>query len=318
MAWARAGLKNVLGGYPMWILFVLMYVCAAAFLPELGSPVNFQNIIVQGTVVAILSLGMTFVMLVGEIDLSIVSIAGFAPLMGVLSFRLGVPLVAAFVLSMLVGAGVGLYNGLMMEKVGIPSLVQTVATWWILSGIILVITEGETKQCPPEWNWLGNAYIGPVRVLLIFFVLFVIIVWSFSKNTKTGLRLYLTGGNENSARAAGIPTTRIRILAFILSGVIGAVAGYTLSARLGAISSRFGTEWLMPAIAAPVISGVSLTGGRGNLINVVAGAFIVQLIVTIIRVAGIGGYYYELTQGLLVFVAILIDTLRRRMMGIKE
>lgn len=304
----------------MWILFLLMYICAGALMPELLTPVNFQNTVVQGTVIGILSIGMTFVMLIGEIDLSIVSLAAFAPLMGVLSIQiLGFPVVAALVLTVVVGAGVGLLNGLVIEKVRIPSLVQTLATWWILAGVILVVTEGATKGgFPSEWNWLGSAYIGPIRAVLIFFVVFVIIAWYFSKNTKTGLRLYITGGNENSARAAGIPTTRIRILAFVLSGLIAAVAGYTLSARLAAISPRFGTEWLMPAIAAPVISGVSLTGGRGNIINVVAGAYIIQLIVQVIRMAGIGGYYSELTQGLLVFVAILIDTLRRRMMGIQE
>ena len=304
----------------MWILLVFMYICAGFFIPRLFDAINIQNIMVQGTIVGILSLGMTFVMLIGEIDLSIVYIMGFSPLVGLLSMRiLGFPFIAALLLTLLVGAGIGLYNGLMIEKVGIPSLVQTLSTWWVLSGIILVITEGESQLVSsPEWIWIGNAYIGPVRALLIFFAIFVIILWFFAKNTKTGLRLYLTGGNKNSAQAAGIPTSRIRILAFVLSGAIAAVAGYTLAARLGGISAKFGTEWFMPAIAAPVISGVSLTGGRGNLLNVVGAAFLIQLIVTIIRFTpAISGFYYELSQGVLVFVAILIDVLRRRMMGIK-
>jgi len=303
----------------MWILLVVMYVCAGVFIPTLFDPVNFQNIIVQGTVIGILSLGMTFVMLIGEIDLSVVSLLGFAPLVGVLSMQLGFPFVAAPLLTILTGAGVGLMNGFLIEKVGIPSLVQTLSTMLLLFGVILVVTEGETQAVlSPEWRWLGNAYIGPVRVLLIFFILLVIVVWFFVKNMKTGLRLYLTGGNENSARAAGIPTARIRILAFVLCGVLAAVAGYTLAARLGGVSAKFGTEWLAFALAAPVISGVSLTGGRGNLLNVIGGAFIVQLIVIIIRLGGLGGFYYELSQGVLVFVAVLIETLRKRMMGIKK
>jgi len=120
----------------MWILLVVMYICAGVFVPTLFDPVNFQNVIVQGTVIGILSLGMTFVMLIGEIDLSIVYIMGFSPLAGLLSMRiLGFPFIAAPLLTLLVGAGIGLYNGLMIEKVGIPSLVQTLSTCGFYQGL---------------------------------------------------------------------------------------------------------------------------------------------------------------------------------------
>lgn len=319
MVQAKALVKRIFGEYSMWILFAAMYLCAGFLIPTLLSIENFQNVMIQGTVIGILSVAMTFAFLIGEVDLSVVAIAGFAPLMGLFAMNLfGLPAIAAFILTLLVGAGVGFYNGFMMEKLGIPSLVQTVVTWWILSGIVLVLTEGETKAVLSlEWRWVGNGFIGPIRAILVFFAIFVVIVWLFARHTKTGLRIYLTGGNRNSAQAAGIPTTRIRILAFMLSGLISAFAGYTLAARLGGISARFGTEWLALALAAPVISGVSLTGGRGNIINVVGGAFIVMVIVTIIRLAGIGGFYYDLSQGLLVFFAMFIDVVRRRIMGIK-
>jgi simple sugar transport system permease protein/ribose transport system permease protein len=319
MVQVRAIVKKIFGEYSMWILFAVMYLCAGFFIPTLLSTENFQNVLIQGTVIGILSIAMAFAFLIGEVDLSVVAVAGFAPLMGLFAMNLfGIPAIAAFILTLLVGAGVGFYNGFMMEKLGVPSLVQTVVTWWILSGIVLVLTEGETKAVlSSEWRWVGNGFIGPVRALLVFFVLFVIIMWVFARHTKTGLRIYLTGGNRTSAQAAGIPTSKIRILAFVLSGTISAFAGYTLAARLGGISARFGTEWLALALAAPVISGVSLTGGRGNLINVVGGAFIVMIIVTIIRLAGIGGFYYDLSQGLLVFFAMLIDIARRKVMGIK-
>jgi simple sugar transport system permease protein/ribose transport system permease protein len=317
---ASVVLKNIFGEYSMWILLVVMYIVAGVFIPTLFEPVNFQNIIVQGTIIGILSIGMTFVMLVGEIDLSVVGILGFAPLVGLFALQAGLPFIVALLLTILAGVGVGLFNGLLIEKVGIPSLVQTLATWLMLGGVILVLTEGETQAVlSQEWRWLGNAYIGPVRVLLVFFVLLVIGVWFFVKNTKTGIRLYLTGGNENSARAAGIPTARIRILAFVLCGVLAAIAGYCNAARIGGVSARLETGWLGLALAAPVISGVSLTGGRGNLINVVGGAFIIQLIVNIIRLTpALGQFYYELSQGVLVFVAVLIEVLRKRMMGIKK
>ena len=315
---ARAVLKTAFREYSMWILLVVMYIIAGIFIPRLFVLENVQNVIVQGTILGILSIGMAFSFLIGETDLSVVATMGFAPLMGLFAIQAGLPFLAASVLTVLVGAGVGLMNGVLIEKVGIPSLVQTVATWWILAGVVMLLCEGVPKAVlSDEWRALGNEYIGPIRVLLIFFIVLVIVVWFFIKNTKTGLRLYLTGGNKNSARAAGIPTAKIRILAFVLCGALAAIAGYALAAKQGSVSANLETQLLPLALAAPVISGVSLTGGRANLINVVGGAFMLQLIINIIRLAGLGGFYYNLSQGVLIFFAILIEVLRRRMMGIK-
>ena len=129
----------------MWILLVVMYIIAGIFIPRLFNPENVQNIIVQGTILGILSIGMAFSFLIGEVDLSVVATMGFAPLMGLFAIQAGLPFIVAPLLTVLVGAGVGLMNGVLIEKVGIPSLVQTVATWWILAGGILVLTEGVPK-----------------------------------------------------------------------------------------------------------------------------------------------------------------------------
>lgn len=130
----------------------------------------------------------------------------------------------------------------------------------------------------------------------------------------TGRRLYLVGGNREACSAMGIPVNRIRIISFMISGLFAALAGYVSSSRMSFVSASFAVEWLMPAIAAPVIAGVSLTG-RGNFVNVIAGAYLVQLIVMVVRAGGVSGYFTEFVQGLLVFVAILINTGRQRVIG---
>jgi ribose/xylose/arabinose/galactoside ABC-type transport system permease subunit len=204
----------------------------------------------------------------------------------------------------------------MITKLRIPSLVQTVAMWWMLGGIVLIITRGEAKAgLPDTWMLLGRVFIGPIPLLVPFFIIVVIVAIIFARRTVTGRRLYLVGGDWEACSAMGIPVNRIRIISFMISGFFGALAGYVLSARMGFVSARFAVEWLMPAIAAPVIAGVSLTGGRGNLINVIAGAYLVQLIVMVIRAGGVGGYFTEFVQGVLVFIAILVNTLRRRVTG---
>jgi simple sugar transport system permease protein/ribose transport system permease protein len=294
--------------YYTWFLFIGIYLVAGIFIPTLFTSATFSNVLVQGITVCLLSFGMTFVMLVGEIDLSIISVAAFAPMMGILLWEMGIPALVAILVTLLIGCVIGFFNGLMITKLKIPSLVQTVAMWWMLVGVVLII--------PYAWMLLGKVFIGPIPLLVPFFIVVVIVAIILARRTVTGRRLYLVGGNREACSAMGIPVDKIRIISFIISGFFAALAGYILSARMGFVSSQFAIEWLMPAIAAPVIAGVSLTGGRGNLINVIAGAYLVQLIVMIVRTGGVSGYYTGFVQGLLVFVAILINTARRRATGL--
>jgi ribose/xylose/arabinose/galactoside ABC-type transport system permease subunit len=245
-----------------------------------------------------------------------VAVAAFSTMAGILSWEIGFPVPVAILLTLLIGCGIGFFNGVMITKLRIPSLVQTVAMWWMLEGIILIVTRGVAKAgLPDAWMLLGRVFLGPIPLVVLFFIVVVFIAILFARRTVTGRRLYLVGGNREACSAMGIPVNRIRIISFMISGLFGALAGYVSSSRMGFVSSSFAVEWLMPAIAAPVIAGVSLTGGRGNFINVIAGAYLVQMIVMVVRAGGVGGYFTEFVQGLLVFVAILINTGRQRVTG---
>jgi simple sugar transport system permease protein/ribose transport system permease protein len=302
--------------YYTWFLFIAIYLITGIFVPSIFKSAMVSNVLVQGTTICLLSIGMTFVMLVGEIDLSIVAVASFSPMLGILSCGIGFPVVAAILLTLVIGAAVGLLNGLMITKLRIPSLVQTVAMWWVLEGFVLIITLGQAKAgLPAAWMFLGTKFVGPIPLLVVFFIFIAFIAIVFARRTVTGRRLYLVGGNTGACNAMGIPVDRVRIISFMISGAFAALAGYTLSARMGFVSPRFAVEWLMPAIAAPVIAGVSLTGGRGNILNVIAGAYLVQLIVLVVRAGGVSGYFTEFVQGLLVFVAILVNAGRQRIVG---
>ncbi|MEM2912474.1 MAG: ABC transporter permease [Candidatus Bathyarchaeia archaeon] len=297
----------------------MVYLCLCIAIPGLADPTMVHILFTQGTVVGCLSIGMAFVILLGQIDLSMVAVMGFSPLIGVYAIEiLGAPFYVGIIFTLLTGAGIGLFNGLMVEKLKIPAIIQTLVSWWIFWGLLLVLTGGISKSvASPEWSWVGNASIGPIRVIVIVFLSLVAIVYFFTKYTVYGLRFYQTGGNRNAAQSAGINTGRIMICGFIISGTIAALAGYLLSSRLALVSPRFGEEWFMPSIAAPVIAGFTLTGGRGNFINIVAGAFLVQLIVIAVRVSGLGGWWEQLTQGFLIFFAVIVDVFRKRLMGLE-
>ena len=307
------GVRTILVEYYTWLLFIAIYLVMGIFVPTIFRSAILLNVLVQGTTVCLLSIGMTFVMLVGEIDLSIVAAAAFAPMAGIISWELGFPIPLAILLTLSIGGVIGFLNGLIITKLKIPSLVQTVAMWWMLEGIVLIVTRGVAKAgLPAAWMLLGRVFLGPIPLLVFFFFVVVLIAILFARRTVTGRRLYLVGGNREACSAMGIPVSKIRIISFVISGLFGALAGYVSSSRMGFVSSSFAVEWLMPAIAAPVIAGVSLTGGRGNFINVIAGAYLVQLIVMVVRAGGVSGYFTEFVQGLLVFVAILVNAGRQR------
>jgi simple sugar transport system permease protein len=302
--------------YYTWFLFVGIYLVMGIFVPTIFTSAILLNVLVQGTTVCLLSIGMTFAMLVGEIDLSMVAVAAFSPMAGIILWEIGFPVPVAILLTFLIGCGIGFCNGMMITKLKIPSLVQTVAMWWMLEGIVLIVTRGVAKAGLPDmWMLLGRVFVGPIQLLVFFFLLVIIIAILFARRTVTGRRLYLVGGNREACRAMGIPVNRIRIISFMISGLFAALAGYVSSSRMGFVSAKFAVEWLMPAIAAPVIAGVSLTGGRGNFLNVIAGAYLVQLIVMVVRAGGVSGYFTEFVQGLLVFIAILINTGKQRVTG---
>lgn len=308
--------KNYVIKYPTWPLLIGCYLAFSAVFPILLTPESIWNIIVQGSTIVLLSLGMTFVMLTGNIDLSVASTAAFAALVGLFCIKdLHLPGYVAILIVCVVSAFIGLLNGLLVTKMRIPSLVATLCTWWMLAGIVLLWTEGRSFTGYDDyWTIIGMGTIGPIRVLLIFIIITIIIAVLISKRTVTGLRMYLVGGNPIAASNMGISLSKTVIAAYLLSAIFAGVAGIVLSSRLGFVSPIFATEWLMPAIAAPVISGVSLTGGRGDLINVVAGAYLVQLIVLVVRVGGLGGFYFQLVQGLLIFIAVIVDTVRKKVM----
>lgn len=135
MKWTRyviGAARTILVEYYTWLLFVGIYLVMGMFVPTIFNSAILLNVLVQGTTVCLLSIGMTFVMLVGEIDLSMVAVAAFSPMAGILSWEIGVPVPAAILLTLVIGCGLGLCNGVVITKLKIPSLVQTVAMWWML------------------------------------------------------------------------------------------------------------------------------------------------------------------------------------------
>lgn len=308
------GIKGLLAEYFPWLLVAVLYIGAGIFFPDLLTLDQFESVLVQSTPVIVLSIGMAYTLIVGEIDLSMVSALLFAPLIGLYAIQwFGVPGIVGFVVTVLTGLVIGLFNGVVITKIGVPSLIQTLASWWILQGAVLSLTHGRSMAgFPSIYQQIGIGSIGPIRYVLLVAAAVVLVAWYYSTKVVSGRRLFLVGGDPDASSRMGLSISKYKMHAFIISGMFAAIGGFALITRVGTLSTGTGSNLLMPAIAAPVIAGIPLTGGQGKIINVPAGALLVQTILTITRVAGISSYEFQLVQGLLVFVAVILNEVRKR------
>jgi len=315
-------LRKVLEDYFIIPLSIIVFIGLGLYSPSyFFSPDALQNILVYLTTLLILSLGQGIVIMTGNIDLSIIGVAGFAAYIGwYLDVILHLPLYVVLPVQLLSGVFWGLFNGVMVRKLGISSLVQTLAVMFILYGFLLVVTGGASLGgFSTTYAWIGAETLFGVRVLILIVLPLVCILGIYLIHySRIGLHILLTGANPNASRTLGIRTDRILILAFIISGVLAAFAGFITSSRLGIITTFFGRELLMPSIAAPVIGGISLTGGEGTFLGILFGSFLLQTISTGLVAIGISAWYIDLVNGLIILAALTIDAIRRKRMLTQE
>lgn len=295
----------------VWILLILSILIMGLFNPSFYSFGILSNILVQATVLGLLAISISMIILLGDINLATVGTAGFSALVGVLAMKAGLPVFLAIVVILIVGSLIGLVNGLIITKLRANALIATLAMNMVLQGALLAITGGATiSQLPDSYKFVSQGKIGifpamPI-VLIIAFAIFHVI-WT---RTRFGRALFAVGGNARGAYVAGIDVNRTKILAYVVSGVLSGVAGWLLSGYMGAVTSSFGTTYEMQVIAAAVIGGVSLTGGRGSILGVLAGTLLLTVIQVGLSILGIQSTWITLAGGLMIFVAVLIDASR--------
>lgn len=301
----------------VWLLLIVTILLMGMINPIFYTGRILMNILVQGSILGILSAAMAFSLLIGEIDLSIVGIAGITAAIGTIAMNNGLNWVLAVILMLVMGIIIGWFNGFLIARLKAVSLIQTLALQITFTGGVMAITKGRSIiNFPDVYKFAGQGRIGGVipLIVIIFLLVFIIchIVWT---RTALGRSLFAVGGNANSAHVSGIRVDRIRILAFIISGGLAAFAGYLLSSYMGAVTCTFGTEYMMHSIAAAVIGGVSIKGGRGSITGVLGGTLLLTVMNVGLQVLGISSYYVEMSGGLMIFAAVVIDAIRLRVQG---
>jgi ribose/xylose/arabinose/galactoside ABC-type transport system permease subunit len=303
------GLTQRLG---LIVALILLCVVASILAPNFLSQGNATNVARALALYGIVSVGQTFVIIVGGIDLSVGSVAAIA---GVVLVEVqGVGFVPGVILALCAGAAVGAFHGVVTVRTGINSLITTLATMTALRGVTYVATNGFPLPLDSQWapDNLWKNIGGFLPVPFIVFIAFLVIGHLLLRWTRTGTAIYATGGNRRAAREAGINVSRSVILAFVISGVCAAVAGVLLVARFGSAAADAGTGWELISIAAVVIGGTSLTGGRGDLLGTLLGVLLLGVIDNAMDLKGINSFYQQIVQGMLILVAVGASTYRQR------
>jgi ribose transport system permease protein len=298
---------------------VLLILLAIGLIFTLGSdrfltPSNLMNIALQTSIIAIVAIGMTFVMLTAGIDLSVGSVVA---LCGALAAGLAVKQeLGTYVgigLALAAGATVGLVSGLLVVKGKMPPFVATLSTLAIARGLTLVYTQGRPIAGIDErFIALGSGetlgIANPVIIMVIIFVIAFIVL----RSTRFGNYVYATGGNEEVSRLAGIRTSTVKLSVYMISGVLAAVGGVLLVGRLWSAQPNAAVGLELDAIAAPVLGGVSLFGGVGSVAGAVVGAFILGILSNGLNLMGVPSFWQQVIKGVVLILAVMLDVATKR------
>ena len=292
-------------------LIVTFYLLNSAFL----STANIRAMLGAMSFVTIVAVGQTLLLVGGEFDLSVGSVAGLSSVVGAWLMTKGDLSVALGILGGLgCGAGLGLVNGLVVVQLGIPAFIATLGMLYAAQGFTLLITHGyPIYPLPGPVNEIGQA--SPVFGLGWSFVLMVVLVVTADlllRRTTLGRNLYATGGNKEIARLVGINTNRYKMVAFMLTGSLAALAGMLVMGSLGSAATSIGSGWELLVIAGVVIGGVSLFGGVGTVLAGFIGMLLLQVVQSGLVVAGVSPSWQTVSIGVIMVIAVGLDLFRRK------
>jgi ribose/xylose/arabinose/galactoside ABC-type transport system permease subunit len=294
------------------LLLVISAVMALAS-PSFLTVTNITNIANQMVYVFLLATGMTVVLIAGGIDLSVGSVLGLSA--GVMAYLLnqGMVFPAAFALALGTGAVMGLLNGLAITRLGLPDFVATLAMLGIGSGLLFLWTNGV-----PFIGYMDETYyvvgglrqpLGYLTVPILLAVVVSLAVAAVLRWTRFGRHLYGLGSNPDAARRSGVSVERVRVLSYVVSGTLAALAGILLAGRTTTVAPTMGIGYELQAIAAAVIGGAALSGGRGRVAGAFLGALTLTVAYNVINLASVGAVWQPVVIGVILLLAVVLDRL---------
>lgn len=280
---------------------------------------NLMNTLTMAAELGIIAIGVTMLMISGEFDLSVGAVFAVVPMVFAIMVNHGVNEYLALIVGLIIAAGIGLLNGLVTLRTGIPSFITTLGMMMFWRGILLAVTGGFPiilSRRIEMLNCLGGRVVGGLRYSAIWFLVLALIFWFILERTRYGNWTFATGGNLAAARALGIPTQRVKIVNFMISSLLAAFSGLTTFARFKIVDPTLGQELELEAIASAVMGGTLLTGGYGSILGAVIGAVMISMVRNGLVLAGAPAYWYRAFIGIILIIAAVINArIRKKVAG---
>lgn len=318
MSAVKRFLKARESGSLLFLIFLIVLVGLVN--PDFWKPTSLLNCLNDSVVFTLLAVGIAFVILTGEIDVSIGAILGMSAAVGATLLRDGSSVFVAAGAAVLVGAVIGLVNGFGVSVLKIPSLILTLGVNGVVRGLIYVYTGGAwVENLPADYTKASNVkLVGELTVFYAVTLAVVLIANYILTKTRKGRYFTAVGDNISGATLVGIPTTATKIMAYVICGIMAAAAGMVYTSRIGFVTPTAGNNYEMKAIAACVLGGVALTGGQGSLLGAAIGAIIMSSISRILVFLGFSSDYDNTITGVMLIVIVVVTTVAQNRAIIKN
>lgn len=306
-------MKNILDKSGIGLALALLIVILTIASPYFLTVSNGINILMQCAISIVVAVGMTFVILTGGIDLSVGSNVALCGMIFAMFAKSESNIFLCIVLTVAVGIIIGVINGFFVARLNIPSFIVTLGMMNVGRGCTLLVIDGQSIVGLKElYRIFGNMYIGSIPVITMIAIFMLLVAWYVLRNTKAGRYIYAIGGNKEATRLSGINVKGYEMGVYIISGFLCAVASMMLVGRLNVADPNAGSGYEMDAIAATIIGGTSMAGGRGSIFGTLMGAIFMVVLKNGLNLLGVSSYIQQIVIGLVVILAVYIDTIRKK------
>jgi ribose transport system permease protein len=312
---ARAG--RFIADYGVLVVLVVLVAAMTLATPHFLTTGNLLNVLRQVSINSVIACGMTMIIITGGIDLSVGSLVAMASCLAMLAIGATDSDLLGLLVSIAVGATAGAFNGALIAWARVPPFIMTLATLTIFSGIALISTGGAPIiRFTGDFRWVGQGLIYGIPVPVVIMLLIAALTHIVLSRTAFGAAVYAVGGNEEAARLSGIAVRKIKFLVYVIGGALTGLAAMILMGRLSSAQPNMGQGFELDAIAAVVLGGTSLMGGRGTVWGTLIGALVIGILNNGFNLLAIDPYFQLVAKGAIILLAVLIDDrVRRHLVG---
>ncbi|MCG9562508.1 ribose ABC transporter permease [Vibrio chagasii] len=294
------------------IALIFLIVVVSFLNPNFFTVDNILNILRQTSVNAIIAVGMTLVILTAGIDLSVGSVLALCGAFAASMIGMEIPVMIAVPTALVAGAALGAISGVIIAKGKVQAFIATLVTMTLLRGVTMVYTDGRPistgfTDTADAFAWFGTGYAMGVPVPVWIMVVVFASVWYLLNHTRFGRYVYALGGNESATRLSGIDVDKVKIGVYAICGLLASVAGIIVASRLSSAQPTAGMGYELDAIAAVVLGGTSLAGGRGRIMGTLIGALIIGFLNNALNLLDVSSYYQMIAKAVVILLAVLVD-----------